>query len=159
MHQDFGLDLAGFLKRHWGLPTGGLVRQEAAVGPPADAGAWTKNYRVPDIVLVAAADRHIDRRTHLVGPPTVVVEVHSPGDETYDKLAFYFDLGVPEVWVFDRDTKAVELRVRADAGYALTAPDAAGWHASPAIGLACRPTGAGTLLVRLGGAADEIPAG
>ncbi|MGE3803812.1 MAG: hypothetical protein AB7K24_03950 [Gemmataceae bacterium] len=34
-----------------------------------------------------------------------------PGDETYDKLPFHEELGVPEVWVIHRDTKLPEIHV------------------------------------------------
>ena len=41
----------------------------------------------------------------------MVVEIRSPGDETMEKLPFYAQLGVPEVWIIDRDTKVPELYV------------------------------------------------
>ena len=47
----------------------------------------------------------IDRNEYFEGAPTVVVEIRSPGDETMEKLPFYAQIGVPEVWVIDRDTK------------------------------------------------------
>ena len=156
-HQDFAYDLRDFLKRHWGRPTGGLVRGEFNLTTPADEADWRSNYRVPDVVLVAADRRHIDKRTYLVGAPTVVVEIYSPGDESYDKLDFYRDLGVPEVWIFHRDTKETELRVLTGGQYQLAGPDSDGWHVSPATGAAFRPTGAGTLDVRVGDAVDIIP--
>ena len=47
----------------------------------------------------------VDRDAYLEGGPTVVVEIRSPGDETMEKLPFYAQLGVPEVWIVDRDTQ------------------------------------------------------
>lgn len=38
-----------------------------------------------------------------------MIEILSPGDETYDKLAWYAGLGVGEILVVDPDTRAVEL--------------------------------------------------
>ena len=52
---------------------------------------------------------HIDHDTYFEGAPTVVVEIRSPGDETMEKLPFYAKLGVPEVWIIDRDTRQPEL--------------------------------------------------
>ena len=125
----------------------------------ADATDWEQNYRVPDLTLTTPDRLGINRTSHIAGAPTVVGEVFAPGDETYERLPFYAALGVPEVWVFDRDTRAVELRVLTAGGYELTAPDADGWHASPATGVAFRPTGAGTVWARVRGAAEELPRG
>lgn len=54
------------------------------------------DYRVPDQVYARPdllSERGVD------GPAELVVEIRSPGDETYDKLGFYADLGVGEVLV------------------------------------------------------------
>ena len=53
----------------------------------------------------------------LEGPPTVVIEIRSPDDETLEKLPFYAKLGVPEVWVIDRDSRAVEIEPTRYIGY------------------------------------------
>lgn len=150
IHQDLELDLAAYLKRVWARPNGGLARHQVNLTTPEDEAAWTKNYRIPDIVLVARDRLHIDRGEYMAGAPNVVVEIRSPGDETDEKLPFYFGLGVPEVWVFDRDTKAVELRVLTDAGYALLAPDADGWVRSPATGVGFRPAAGNRVRARVG---------
>lgn len=157
MHQDFAGELYAFLLYNWARPRGGLVRQEVNLTTPQDEANWTKNYRIPDLVLVAADRRHIDKNEYMAGPPTAVVEVESPGDDTRAKLAFYAELGVPEVWVFGRDTLAVELRAPAAGGYALAAPDADGWRVSPATGVGFRPTGAGAVRARAGGRAERLP--
>lgn len=139
MHQDFAGDLRDFLKRNWAKPRGGLVRLDANLTTPEDEDDWVHNYRVPDLVLVDAGRRYIDKSKYLVGAPLVVVEVKWPGDETYDKFPFYAGLGVPEVWVFDRDTRVPELYALGP-GPAYTpipaGPD--GWLTSPAAGVAFR---------------------
>lgn len=64
------------------------------------------DYRVPDLMFVRpelVTERGVD------GPADLVVEIRSPGDETYLKLPWYADLGVSEMLVIDRDTLAVEL--------------------------------------------------
>ena len=39
----------------------------------------------------------------------MVVEIQSPGDETYEKLPFYAELGVSEVWIINRDSRSIEV--------------------------------------------------
>ncbi len=64
------------------------------------------DYRVPDLVI--ARREHVKRRG-IEGPAELVVEIRSPGDETYDKLPFYAGMGCRQVLVIDRDTLAVEM--------------------------------------------------
>lgn len=161
MHQDFQGDLRDYLKRWWAKPAGGLVRHEVNLTTPEDEPHGTLNYRIPDLVLVDRGRRHIDRNTYMVGAPLVVVEIRSPGDETYEKFPFYAGLGVPEVWVFDRDTRVPEVHARA-AGPAYqplpAGPD--GWLRSPATGVEFRAAGTGKLSIRVGGdpsTAAELP--
>ena len=91
----------------------------------------------------------------------MVVEIRSPGDESYEKLPFHAGLGVPEVWIIHRDTKVPEIRVMNEDGeYELLPPDPAGWHISPSTGLQMRDTPAGKLRIRAGsddGTATELP--
>ncbi|OWK40913.1 Uma2 family endonuclease [Fimbriiglobus ruber] len=159
MHQEFALDLAAYLKYRWGKPNRGLVRQEANLTTPEDEADWTHNYRIPDIVLVSSDRLHIDKNEYLAGAPLVVVEIRSPGDETYDKLPFYAALGVPEVWVFDRDTKTPEVRILVPGpAYHLVATGSDGWVRSPASGVAFRQDRPGRVWVRVGDAtAEELP--
>lgn len=151
MHADFSGDLRDFLKRNWAKPHGGLVRQEANVTTPADEAHWTLNFRIPDLVVVSRDRLGIDRNKYLCGAPLVVVEIRSPGDETYEKFPFYADLGVPEVWVFDRDTRAPELyALAAGPTYRRIDAEADGWQLSPATGVAFRHASATTVLARVG---------
>src|SRR5438093_5900381 len=136
MHQDFAGDLRDWLKRRWGKPRGGLVRQEVNLTTPEDEAHWTLNYRIPDLVLVSRDRRHIDKNEYMVGAPLVVVEIASYGDETYEKFPFYAGLGVPEVWVFDRDTRAPEIHVLSSGpAYRRLSAEANGWLKSPATGV------------------------
>ena len=50
------------------------------------AGGWPDDYRIPDLVLLAADCAAKNRGEWLEGPPTVVIEIHSPGDEAWEKL-------------------------------------------------------------------------
>lgn len=159
MHQDFAGDLRDFLKRHWAKPSGGLVRLDVNLTTPEDEDRWTHNYRIPDAVLVDRDRRPlIDRNTYMVGAPMVVVEIRSPGDDTYEKFPFYAGLGVPEVWVFDRDTKAAELYALGDGpAYQLLAAGPDGWTVGPASGVGFRPAGPGRVAVRVGETVADLP--
>lgn len=160
IHQDFELDLAAYLKRVWAKPRGNRVCHGVNLTTPADAANWTHNYRVPDIVLLTPDRFPIDKNEYMAGAPLVVIEIRSPGDETYEKLPFYGNLGVPEVWVFDRDTKAPELRTLTPAGYEVIPPGPDGWHRSPAAGVEFRQARPGKVVARVGGddaTAEELP--
>lgn len=159
LHQDFVLDLASYLKWEWGKPRRALVRHEVNLTTPEDEEHWTLNFRIPDVVLVSKDRLHIDKTEYMAGAPLVVVEVRSPGDETYEKFPFYAALGVPEVWVFDRDTRAPELYALAPGpAYQPVAADADGWLVSPAAGVAFKHAGAATVAVRVdGGPTVELP--
>jgi Uma2 family endonuclease len=161
MHQDFSLDLASYIKWRWAKPLGGRVRQEVNLTTPADEAQWTLNYRIPDIVLLDRDRLHIDKNEYMVGAPLVVVEIKSPGDETYAKFPFYAGLGVPEVWVFDRDTKAPEIHTLSGGpAYQPLAAAPGGWLTSPAAGVAFRQTQTGRVWVRIGtddATAEELP--
>lgn len=155
-HRSLAGTLYAFLLYNWARPGGHTVFGEVALSPPGDAD-WRQNYRVPDLTLVTHDRMPIVRGSHLAGAPAVVVEIRSRGDETDDKLAFYAALGVPEVWVFDRDTKAVELRALGGAAYSLIGADSAGWFVSRVTGVRFRPTGAGSVAVEANGAAELLP--
>lgn len=150
IHQDLELDVAAYLKREWARPSGGLARHQVNLTTPEDEAAWTKNYRVPDIVLVSRDRLSIDRGDYMAGAPLVVIEIKSPGDESHEKLPFYAALGVPEVWIFDRDSKHVELRTLTGSTYTLLPPDADGWLRSPATGVQFRPVPPNKVRIRIG---------
>lgn len=158
LHQRFGRDLVNFLQTHWAKPRGAQVDQEVNLTTPADEADWTHNYRIPDLVLLTPDRFHIDKVEYMAGAPLVVVEIESPGDETYDKFPFYAGLGVPEVWVFDRDTKAAELHALGDGpAYHLLPAGPDGWTVSPASGVAFRPAGPGKVSVRVGETVADLP--
>ncbi|OWK34418.1 Uma2 family endonuclease [Fimbriiglobus ruber] len=161
MHQDFAFTLGVYLLNRWARPNGGLIRQEVNLTAPEDEAQWTHNYRIPDLVLVSRDRFPIDKNEYMAGAPLVVVEVRSPGDETYDKLPFYAALGVPEVWVFDRDTRVPEIYALAPgAAYQMLPAGADGWILSPATGIEFQHTGANKVTVRVAGdpaTADELP--
>lgn len=66
---------------------------------------------------------------------------------------------MPEVWVFDRNTRAPELYALAlGPAYQLIAADADGWLVSPAVGVAFRHAGDAKVAARVGdGPTVELP--
>ncbi len=134
-HQDLALALASWLRMHWAIPLGNRVHGPINV---AARGGWPNDYRIPDLVLLTPDRFDIDHNEYFEGPPTVVIEVRSPGDETYEKIPFYAKLGVPEVWIIDRDTKVPALHLLHEGQYRQQPPDADGWLHSPATGVRLR---------------------
>jgi Uma2 family endonuclease len=80
-----------------------------------------------------------------------VVEIRSPDDEAYEKLPFYARLGVPEVWIVDRDAKTPDVFVLRAGAYEAEPHDASGWVTSPATGIELRSEPGGKLGIRLAG--------
>jgi Uma2 family endonuclease len=126
------------------------LRAESNLIPPEESG-WN-DFRVPDVIVFpieVRAERGIQ------GAASLVIEVRSPRDESFEKLPFYERLDVGEVLIIDRDTKHVRRWANGPGGLVETAPDAAGRHA-----LTCLPvqlwTEAGRLLVDVSGAVTAI---
>ena len=156
-HQDLEGELEHWLRLHWMPLAAGKVYNQVNV---SIATPWTSNYRVPDLMLLTPEQFHFRRDTYFGGPPTVVVEIHSPGDESYEKLPFYAALGTPEVWIIDRDSKAPEIHLLEGGNYRLLPVDGDGWLRSPTTGVEMRVDNPGRLMLRLNGdepTRDEIP--
>ena len=113
-HQELELDLGAWLRTYWARPRGNKVYPPINLALP---GRWPEDYRIPDLVLLTPDRFHIDRNEYFDGGPTVVVEIRSPGDESYEKLPFYAQLQIPEVWIIDRDTRQPEVLRLMDAEY------------------------------------------
>lgn len=147
-HQSLELSLASYLLRNWAQPGGNTVCHQLNVAFP---GTWPSNYRVPDIGLVTPARAHKDKDTHFEGGPDAVIEIRSPGDESYEKLDFYAQVDVTEVWIIDQDSKETEIFVLEDGSYVKRSQDAAGWLKSEVAQLELKPTESGKLRVRIRG--------
>ena len=70
--------------------------------------------------------------------PTVVVEIHGPSDEAFEKLSFYAKLGVAEAWIIDRDSKEPRVYVLEGSTYQPRSPDEKGWIVSAITGILLR---------------------
>jgi Uma2 family endonuclease len=136
-----------YLRLFWAPPRQAKAYPEINV---ASIGGWPNDYRVPDLVLLLPERFAIDRNEYFEGAPTAVVEIHSPGDETYEKLPFYADLGVPEVWVIHRDSKEPEIHVLR--GKRLRKQRLSkGWLRGPTTGIDLTQASPGKLAIRLAG--------
>lgn len=113
-HQAFGMELA--------LVLAPLAKSRGLV-PFYETGLFgtDNDYRVPD-QMYTHSERVADRGVE--GAAELVVEILSPGDESYDKLDWYARVGVAEILVVDPDTRAVE-RFAGRAGRAVVVQPAA----------------------------------
>jgi Uma2 family endonuclease len=156
-HQDLEGAIETWLRRQWAPRTGGRVYHQINIARP---GTWPKDYRIPDLVLLSPERAAIDKNEYFEGGPDVVVEIRSPDDESLEKLGFYFEVGVREVWMVDRDTRSVELLLRGDAGWVTIAVGRDGHVSSPFAGVEFRPSTAGKLELRITvdpGTAELVP--
>ncbi len=63
---------------------------------------WTRNYRIPDVLVFTNNTTAQDCDTHWLGGPDLAIEIVSPGDRTLEKLDFYASVGTEELLVIDR---------------------------------------------------------
>ncbi len=93
-----------------------------------DESSLEESYRIPDATFVGAGREAILADDGVRGGgPDSVIEIRSPGDESYEKLPFYARLGVREVLILDRDTKRPEVYRLAGSSYVAVAADRDGW--------------------------------
>jgi Uma2 family endonuclease len=133
-----------------GATARGTLHQDVNVTSP---GGWPSDYCVPDLVLLTRDCSAVDRDICFEGPPTVVVEIRSPSDNSMEKLPFYARLGVPEVSLIDRDARRPEVLALRDGQYETQTPAADGWLDSAATGTRLRSDVGNSLAMQL--AADE----
>jgi Uma2 family endonuclease len=152
VHQDFNSDLETWIRDHWARPFGNRVHREINL---ASIGGWPDDYRIPDLLLLTPDRFYIDHNEYFEGPPLVVVEIHSPGDEAYEKLDFYAEIGVPEAWIIDRDSRKPEVFELKRGEYVAAAVNDEGWLVSRATGIRFRTKRAKKLLIQFGDDADS----
>lgn len=151
-HQDFEYQLEEWFRTHWARVASRRVYHDINVAP---RDGWPNNYRIPDIVLLDCDCPAKDRNKYLQGPPTVAIEIHSPGDEAYEKLSFYAKLGVPEVWIIHRDSRAVEIYALCGGQQQRVEPAADGWLHS-ATGIQLRTKRGRKLAIQIEGDPDTL---
>lgn len=147
-HQDLEVALLIYLWTHWGEPRKAKVLHQINLAAP---GGWPNNYRIPDLLLLTRERFDINCGEYFEGAPDLVVEIRSPGDESYEKLPFYANLDVPEVWIIDRDTKEPEVYLLKRSRYKKQAAGTDGWVHSPGTDLELKAGLPGKLAVRRAG--------
>lgn len=152
-HQDVEGWLESWLRLHWAGPHGCRVYHQINVAEP---GTWPNNYRIPDLVLLTPARFDIDCNEYFDGGPDAVVEIHSPGDEAYEKFDFYAKLGVLEVWIIDRDSKRPEVYELAGNAYRLRIAGNEGWILSNVAATEMRHSADDKLEIRLSGRNETL---
>lgn len=151
-HQRILGDLIEFLRPR--LREAGRGTLAVGVNVFREAGA-TPDYRIPDLTFVSAARRHVLHDDGVRGEgPDAVIEIRSPDDETYEKLPFYAALGVKEVIVCDRDSKAPEIFRLTGPQYLVVQADHDGWLLSNALGFRFRRVGEDQGHLRIEDSAD-----
>jgi len=98
-------------------------------------GREDSDYRVPDLVIYRPDQAS---RRGVVGRAELVVEILSPDDESREKLPFFAELGIPEVWLIDPTTRVVELYLLRGAAYHVALPDDQGALRSPLLEVTLR---------------------
>lgn len=90
-----------------------IARERGLVPYPDGLGIFggERDWRVPDLALIRPGDEIDDGATSAA----MVVEVRSPGDDSYAKLGFYAEREVDEVLVVHEDRR-IELYRRRDDG-------------------------------------------
>ncbi|MCA9187784.1 MAG: Uma2 family endonuclease [Pirellulaceae bacterium] len=147
-HQDLEGQIELWLRQFW-VPTGlgNKVFHQVALSPDEN---WVHNYRTPDVVLFRPAELLHLQPTYCHGPCSVAIEIRSPGDETYEKLAFYAQLKVPEIWVIDSDSRAPEVHKLDATKYQRESAGVDGWFTSAAINAMLKQDG-NSLLIQIVG--------
>lgn len=114
-HQNFGAELLMVL---------GPLAKRRGLQPHYEAGLFrsAKDYRVPDQLYC----RPEHRSARGAEGAEFVVEIRSPGDETYDKLDFYAERGVRELLIAHPTERRVELLRAVNTHLLLVTSDATG---------------------------------
>jgi Uma2 family endonuclease len=76
----------------------------------------------PDLVFVARDRLHFITERAIEGPPTLVIEILSPGSERIDtsvKFQLYARFGVPYYWIVSREARSIRCYRLEDGAYVL----------------------------------------
>jgi len=98
-HQVLATALARYLFDH-------AARRGYEVACEIGTYAHDQDYRVPDLAVFPKASRV---RRGVDGPPLVLFEILSPGDESYDKIPWYLARGAEAVVIVHPETFAVQV--------------------------------------------------
>ncbi len=94
----------------------GLGMALPGVNLAASAEGWKHDYRVPDVVVFLAETAAENHDAFWTGAADFIIEITSPGDRTYEKIAFYSRIGVRELLILNRQSWTLELYRHQDGG-------------------------------------------
>jgi Uma2 family endonuclease len=113
-HQDIVFELALVLGATVSKP--GLGKVRPGVNLAASVENWEHDYRVPDVVVFLAGTAAENHDVFWTGAADFIIEITSPHDRTYEKIAFYSQIGVRELLIVNRQSWAIELYRHQDGG-------------------------------------------
>jgi len=151
-HQSFEGDLAYEVLRPIAKRLGLVALCELDVFGPSKRGR-KKNYRIPDVLVADrehVSERGVEQRAELV------IEVLSPHDESREKFGFYAECGIPEYWLVDPITRAIEVHVLRDGAYQLQPTRDDGTIEAPRLALTLRVIDGPKLRIDWDGGSAEI---
>jgi Uma2 family endonuclease len=147
-HQRFGMKLAVTLD-----PIAESHGFEASYETSVYRPGSEQDYRTPDLVVYEPS---FGSKRGVEGVSELVVEILSPGDETYEKLPFYVEVGVRQILVVNPDTRAIELFVPEDGKAKKVIPTADGSLVLAALDVTLTPVAGPKLRMTWAGSAVEI---
>lgn len=148
-HQRFGMKL-GVVLNTVAEMHGLEASYETSIHRP---GASERDYRTPDLIVY---ESRFGTQRGVEGAAELVVEILSPGDETYEKLPFYAQVGVRHVLVVNPDTRAIELFVPESSAPKKLSPSADGSLCIASLELTFTPLAGPKLRLSWPGGAAEI---
>lgn len=113
LHQAISLVLSEFLLKS-SRQGGGR-----AVAAPADVTLADHSIVQPDLLYIAKERREI-AKSHVEGPPDLVIEILSPSNTRRDrleKMQLYAESGVAEYWIVDPEERHFEFYLNRDGKY------------------------------------------
>lgn len=114
-HQGAGKWLTYYLTAHVEVAGRGLV-----FSAPIDVELGPRDVVQPDVIVVLNERRGIVRPDRIVGAPSLVIEILSPGTAGYDrrdKQDAYARAGVPEYWLADPAAQTIEVLLLEEGRY------------------------------------------
>ena len=106
-HQEIIFEFSCALRAAIHVP--GLGDVLPGVNIAASADDWEHDYRVQDVIVFMAGTAAENHHDFWTGAADFVIEITTPGDRTYEKMAFYSRIGVRELLIVNHRPWALEL--------------------------------------------------
>jgi Uma2 family endonuclease len=111
------------------------------------------DYRQPD--LVVANMEHVSARG-VEGRAALVVEIRSPGDESWEKLTFFAEMGIPEVLIIEHDGPVLLRLNESSEAYNRVEADTEGFVSLALLPVLLRPRTDGAIEVRTAAGSEIV---